>query len=48
MSAVILKTALNKINRERDAMSLQQVKEKYSEEELLIMGDKSPLYRYVI
>ena len=47
VSAVILKIALNRVNRKRDAMSLQDVREKYSEDELLIMGDKSPLYRYV-
>ena len=29
-------------------MSIQEIREKYTEQELLLMGDKSPLYRYVI
>ncbi len=29
-------------------MSEEEIRVKYSEQELLDMGDKSPLYRYVI
>lgn len=29
-------------------MSEEEIRQKYSEEELLVMGDKSPFYRYVI
>jgi hypothetical protein len=48
IGAVILKIANERINRKRDAMSVEEIREKYSEEELGIMGDKSPLYRYVV
>lgn len=29
-------------------MTVDEIRQKYSEEDLLVMGDKSPLYRYVI
>ena len=45
---MVLKIAQNKTNRERDAMSPEEIREKYTEDELLLMGDTSPLYRYVI
>ncbi|KAI0903394.1 retrograde regulation protein 2 [Ustulina deusta] len=35
-------------NKRRDTMSEEEIRVKYSEQELLDMGDKSPLYRYVI
>ena len=47
-AAVVLKWANERENKQRDAMSLDEIREKYSEEDLLIMGDKSPLYRYVV
>lgn len=47
IAAVVLRTSYGKINARRDGKSEQEIREKYSEEDLLIMGDKSPLYRYV-
>ena len=38
---------LQRINKKRDAMSEEEVRARYTEAELLDMGDKSPLYRYV-
>lgn len=34
-------------NRKRDALTPEQIRERYTEEELLSLGDKSPNYRYV-
>ncbi len=45
---MVLKMAHERENRRRDGMGLDEVREKYGEEELLGMGDKSPLYRYVV
>lgn len=47
-AAVALKWAHERENKKRDAMNLDEIREKYSDEDLLIMGDKSPLYRYVV
>ncbi|OBT53111.1 hypothetical protein VE04_07821 [Pseudogymnoascus sp. 24MN13] len=47
-SAVILKVTLNRINKKRDSMSIDDIRAKYSEQELLDMGDYSPLFRYTL
>jgi hypothetical protein len=47
-AAVVLRFAYVGINKRRDRKDPAQIREKYSEEELLAMGDKSPLYRYVV
>ena len=47
-AALVLRVAYLKQNSKRDEMTEQDVKEKYTEEELLGLGDKSPLYRYVV
>ena len=36
------------VNKRRDNKSIEEIREKYTEEELLGMGDKSPLYRCVV
>lgn len=43
--ALILRFALKRVNDNRDKMSLEEIRAKYTEEELIEMGDKSPLYR---
>ncbi|KIV81005.1 hypothetical protein PV11_08459 [Exophiala sideris] len=43
----ILRWAYKRENEKRDQMSEEEIRAKYSEQELLEMGDKSPLYRYV-
>ncbi|KAK3654817.1 hypothetical protein LTR22_010585 [Elasticomyces elasticus] len=45
---VILRLVYIRENKLRDAMKEEDIREKYGEEELLAMGDKSPLYRYVV
>lgn len=47
-SALIMRALLQKENSKREQMDPQNVKEIYSEQQLLDMGDNSPLYRYVI
>jgi MFS family permease len=44
----VLKFAYERINKKRDLLSVEEIRAQYSEEELLDLGDKSPLYRYVI
>jgi len=44
----ILKASYEKINRERDAMDSNEIRARYTDEQLIEMGDKSPLYRYVV
>lgn len=48
VSTFVLRFAYERENKQRDKMSVEEVRAKYSEEELLDMGDKSPLFRYVI
>ncbi|KAK5940198.1 hypothetical protein PMZ80_007618 [Knufia obscura] len=45
---MILKTALEKINKQRDAMDENEIRAKYTEAQLIELGDKSPLFRYVV
>lgn len=33
-------------NKKRESMSTAEINEKYTQEELASMGDRSPLYRY--
>lgn len=47
-SAIILRIRLDQINKKRDSMSLADIHAKYSEQELLDMGDYSPLFRYTL
>ncbi|KXT16700.1 hypothetical protein AC579_5227 [Pseudocercospora musae] len=47
-SAFVMRFLLRKANRERDNMDPAVVKSEYTEQQLLDLGDKSPLYRYVI
>ncbi|KAF5534158.1 tartrate transporter [Fusarium phyllophilum] len=46
LAAVTLETALVMINKKRSKISEAEVRSKYTEEELEIMGEKSPLYQY--
>lgn len=47
ISALALKWSLERENAKRDRTPPDQVKQLYTEQELLEMGDRSPLYRYV-
>ena len=48
VATLLLRWAYGSLNKKRDQMTEAEVREQYSEEELLAMGDKSPLYRYVV
>ncbi|ETN46418.1 uncharacterized protein HMPREF1541_00602 [Cyphellophora europaea CBS 101466] len=48
VATLVLKTVYLRQNRKRDAISEQEVRAKYTDEELMVLGDKSPLYRYVV
>lgn len=43
-----LDTTYKRINRKRDAVSEEETREKYSEEQLIKLGDRSPLFRYTL
>lgn len=46
VSCVVLELTYSRINKEREKMSEEEIREKYSLEELEDMGDRSPLFRY--
>lgn len=48
IAAMILRFAYLRENKKRDGLTEQDIKEKYTEDDLLNLGDKSPLYRYVV
>lgn len=47
ISTFILRATYLRINKQRDAMDVNDIKARYTEQELMEMGDRSPLYRYV-
>ncbi|KAK3701838.1 hypothetical protein LTR37_015260 [Vermiconidia calcicola] len=47
-AAGILAVAYRRINRKREAMSVEEIRAQHSDAELTQMGDKSPLFRYVL
>jgi len=47
-SKMELRVVYGKIDEKKEALSEAEVRERYSEEGLLNLGDKSPLYRYVV
>lgn len=47
IAALTLKWVLERENAKRDRTPPEQVKQMYTEQQLLEMGDRSPLYRYV-
>lgn len=47
IATLILKTVLQRINKQRDLIDESEVRANYTEAQLIEMGDKSPLFRYV-
>ncbi|KAM5347705.1 hypothetical protein ACJ41O_007529 [Fusarium nematophilum] len=47
ISTVILHLATQRINKQRAMIPEEEVRAKYTEAQLIAMGDKSPLFRYV-
>jgi hypothetical protein len=43
-----LELSLVRANMRNRAMSEMEVREKYSDEQLLALGDRSPLFRYML
>ena len=48
VAVVVLDFSYARINKMRDAMDVDQIREKYSDEDLAAMGDRSPLFRYIL
>lgn len=48
VAALGLRLSYGRQNAKRDRMSVEEVREKYSREDLIMMGDRSPVYRYVL
>ncbi|CAM1510789.1 Fc.00g083020.m01.CDS01 [Cosmosporella sp. VM-42] len=48
IATLLMRALLLRINQQRDAMSESEVREKYTDEQLMEMGDRSPLFRYVV
>ncbi|ETN45044.1 uncharacterized protein HMPREF1541_09920 [Cyphellophora europaea CBS 101466] len=46
--ALLLEFAYIRINKQRAQMSAEEVKARYTEEELASMGDNSPLFKYIL
>lgn len=43
-----LRVSYARSNARRDRMSMEEVQARHSKEELIMLGDKSPAYRYVV
>ncbi len=48
MVSTMVRLAYSSINRKGDTMTGEEIKEKYSDDELLGLGDMSLVYRYVV
>ena len=46
IAAIFLRWKLISINKKREALSVDEIYAKYSEQELINMGDNSPLFKY--
>ena len=46
--AIILRRAFKRLNEERDRMTEEEIRAKYTDEELIAMGDLSPHFRYAL
>ena len=46
IAAIFLRWKLIAINKKREALSVDEIYAKYSEQELINMGDNSPLFKY--
>lgn len=46
--ALVLRVIFARLNRQREQLSEEEIRAKYTEGELLDMGDKSPFFRYAL
>lgn len=48
LATVILDVIYSRVNKKRDQVSEDEVRERYTDEQLAAMGDRSPLFRYTL
>ena len=48
LAALLVRWRLKAINMQRESLNLNEIYERYADQELLDMGDDSPLFRYTI
>lgn len=48
VAVVFLDVVYHRINKKRDQMSIERIRMEYSDERLAELGDRSPLFRYVL
>ncbi|KAM0548786.1 hypothetical protein ACHAPJ_009782 [Fusarium lateritium] len=49
LATIVLKFEYQRLNREKEAMGTEaEIRERFTEEELLQMGDRSPLFKYIV
>ncbi|OAA60590.1 Major facilitator superfamily domain, general substrate transporter [Niveomyces insectorum RCEF 264] len=48
VASVLLDVIYGRINKKRDLVSEDEVREKYTDDELAALGDRSPLFRYTL
>jgi hypothetical protein len=48
LCAIILRIAFVRLNKKRDLLDEEEIRAKYTEQELEALGDSGPLYRYVV
>lgn len=48
IAAIFLRWKLTAINKDRDALNVDEIYARYSEQELVDMGDDSPLFKYTV
>lgn len=47
-AALILRYSFSKDNQRKEAMTEEEVRETFSESELMALGDRSPLFKYTL
>lgn len=47
-AVVFLDLSYNRINKKRDKMSMEEISEKFSEDDLSRLGNRSPMFRYTL
>lgn len=48
IATIVMKFVLQRINKKREAITEEEVRAKYTQEQLTDMGDASPLFRYTL
>lgn len=48
LAVIFLDLNYSRINKKRDKMSMEEISEKYTQEELSLLGDRSPMFRYTL